>query len=113
MAIEFWILISMLAAFALGVFALKIPSGVALTLAAITGALVGGQGIPIRHLVEGSFGYFDAVLIIVTAMIFMKVVEATGALGAISFGMMRSLHRWPTLLFILVSLFVMFPGMLT
>jgi GntP family gluconate:H+ symporter len=84
-----------------------------LAVASIIGALVAGQGIPIRHLVEGGFGYLDAVLIIATAMIFMKVIEATGALGTISNTMMRSLHRYPTILMILVSIFVMFPGMLT
>lgn len=113
MQIELIILISMLAVFAAGVFWLKLPSGVAMAASSIIGALVGGQGIPIRHLIEGSFGYLDAVLIISTAMIFMKVVEATGALGTISYGMIKSLYRYPTLLMILVAFFVMFPGMLT
>lgn len=103
----------MLVVFAGGVFWLKLPSGVAMAAASVVGALVGGQGIPVRHLVEGTFGYLDAMLIIATAMIFMKVVEATGALGTISYGMIRSLYRYPTLLMILVAFFVMFPGMLT
>jgi gluconate:H+ symporter, GntP family len=113
MAPELLILLVMLAVFVAGVFLLKLPSGVALILGSVAGALVGGYGIPLRHLVEGTFGYLDAILIIATAMIYMKVIEATGALGAISLGMMRSLHRWPTLLMILVGFFVMFPGMLT
>ncbi len=113
MPTELIILLSMLSVFALSVFLFKIPSGVGLTLAAIAGALVGGQGIPIRHLVEGSFGYLDAVLIIATAMIFMKTLEATGALGAINHWMITSLYRFPTLLMLVVSVFVMFPGMLT
>jgi gluconate:H+ symporter, GntP family len=113
MPVELIILLSMLAAFVAGVFVLKLPSGVALILASVIGALAGGYGVPVRHLVEGSFGYLDAVLIIATAMIFMKVIEATGALGAISVAMIRSLHRQPTVLMILVSFFVMFPGMLT
>lgn len=113
MPFELVILISMLAAFALGVFIAKLPSGVALVLSAIVGALVAGEGLPVRHLVEGTFGYLDAVLIIATAMIFMKVLEASGALGTLGHLMMKSLHRWPTLLFVLIALFVMFPGMLT
>ena len=113
MDIELLILLSMLATFALGVFLLKLPSGVSLTAASIIGALVGGEGLPIRHIIEGGFGYLDAVLIIATAMIFMKVIDASGALGTISYTMMRSLHSFPTILMILVSLFVMFPGMLT
>lgn len=103
----------MIAAFVGGVFWLRIPSGLALALAALLGALAGGNGLPVRHLVEGMFGYFDAVLIIATAMIFMKAIQASGALGTLSHMMIRSLYRSPTLLMIFVMAFVMFPGMLT
>jgi TRAP-type C4-dicarboxylate transport system permease large subunit len=113
MPFELIILLSMLATFALGVFLAKLPSGVALVLSAIVGAIVAGEGIPLRHLVEGAFGYLDAVLIIATAMIFMKVLEASGALGTLGHLLVKSLYRWPTLLFIFIALFVMFPGMLT
>ncbi len=107
------ILIAMLAVFALGVFVLKVPAGVSLMFAAIVGAFLGGEGLPIRHLVEGGFGFLEAILIIATAMIFMKVVEATGALGTISYTMINTLHRFPTVLMIVIVVFVMFPGMLT
>ncbi|MBN2226158.1 MAG: TRAP transporter large permease [candidate division Zixibacteria bacterium] len=113
MSLELVILFAMLAMFALGVFAFKLPAGISLMLAAVVGALVGGEGIPVRHLVEGGFGFLEAILIIATAMIFMKVVSATGALGTISYGMIKSLYRWPTLLMIVIVIFVMFPGMLT
>jgi len=113
MAYELIILLSMLAAFALGVFLLKLPAGISIMLGAVVGGIVGGEGIPIRHFVEGTFGFFEAILIIATAMIFMKVVWATGALGTISYGMIKSLHRYPTLLMIVITIFVMFPGMLT
>ncbi len=113
MPYELLILLSMLAVFALSVFLLKLPSGVALVLSAVVGALVGGEGVPLRHLVEGSFGYLDAILIIATAMIFMKVLDGSGALGTLGYLLMKSLYRWPTVLFIFISSFVMFPGMLT
>jgi GntP family gluconate:H+ symporter len=113
MPYELLILLAMLAVFALSVFLFKLPSGVALVLSAIVGALVGGEGVPLRHLVEGSFGYLDAILIIATAMIFMKVLDGSGALGTLGYLLMKSLYRWPTVLFIFISLFVMFPGMLT
>lgn len=113
MSSELIVLVVMIAAFAGGVFWLKIPSGLALALGAVLGALAGGAGFPIRHLVEGMFGYFDAVLIIATAMIFMKAIQASGALGTLSHVMIRSLYRQPTLLMIFVMAFVMFPGMLT
>jgi gluconate:H+ symporter, GntP family len=113
MSIELIILICMLATFAVGVFFLKIPAGVSLMLAAIIGALVGGEGIPVRHLVEGGFGFLDAIMIISTAMIFMRIMEETGALAGISKGILKLFYRWPTLLIIVIVIFVMFPGMLT
>lgn len=113
MAFELIILVAMLVAFSVGVFWLKLPAGVALALSSLVGAITGGEGIPVRHLVEGSFGYLDAVLIIATAMVFMKAIEASGALATISAGMMSALHRYPTLLMIVVVFFIMFPGMLT
>lgn len=113
MASELIILIIMLSVFAVGVFKLKIPTGVALALSAVIGALVAGEGFPIRHLVEGMFGFLDPILIIATAMIFMKVIEATGALGTISYAIIKNFYRRPTILMILIIFFIMAPGMLT
>ncbi|MCK5134460.1 MAG: TRAP transporter large permease subunit [Bacteroidales bacterium] len=113
MSIELIILLSMLATFAVSVFIVKLPAGVSLMMAAVIGALVGGQGIPVRHLVEGGFGFFEAILIISTAMIFMKVMEYTGALAGMSKGILKIFYKKPTLLIIVLVLFTMFPGMLT
>lgn len=113
MSFELIILITMLAVFALSVFVIKLPAGVSLILAAVAGAIIGGQGLPIRHFVEGGFGFLEAILIIATAMIFMKIMEASGALAQISFGIIKTFHKSPTILLIVIVLFVMFPGMLT
>jgi GntP family gluconate:H+ symporter len=103
----------MLATFALSIFLLKMPAGVALMLAAVVGALIDGQGIPARHLVEGGFGFLEAIMIIATAMIFMRVMEETGALAGISRGILKLFSRNPSVLMIVITFFVMFPGMLT
>lgn len=113
MPIELIILLVMLSVFVVSVFFLKLPSGVGLALAAVSGALTAGEGFPIRHLVEGSMAFIDPIMIVVTAMIFMKIVEATGALASINYTLMKSLYRTPTLLVILITFFVMLPGMLT
>ncbi|HCM59830.1 MAG TPA: C4-dicarboxylate ABC transporter permease [Bacteroidales bacterium] len=113
MSIELIIFICMLTTFALSIFLFKLPAGVSLMLAAIVGALIGGQGLPVRHLVEGGFGFLEAILIISTAMIFMQVMQETGALAGVSRGILRLFYRQPTLLIIVITLFVMFPGMLT
>ena len=103
----------MLATFAVSVFAIKLPAGVSLMLAAVVGALVGGHGLPVRHLVEGGFGFIEAILIISSAMIFMKTMEYTGALAGISTGILKIFYKKPTLLIIVLVFFTMFPGMLT
>src|SRR5690606_41606687 len=62
-----------------GAFWFRMPVGIAMILA-IGGTLAAGEGVPVRHLFEGSMGFLDTMLVVATAMIFMKVVEATGAL---------------------------------
>ena len=60
--------------------------------------LAGGRGIAFRHLVEGSFGFFDVILIIFTAMIYMKVLQAAGILDSVTALLLRAFHRRKTLL---------------
>ncbi|MCL2147119.1 MAG: TRAP transporter large permease subunit [Synergistaceae bacterium] len=103
----------MIAAFALGAFALKLPIAIAMSGAAVLGALTAGYGIPVRHLVEGMFGYIDTILIIATAMIFMKSVQAVGLLEAIAARCIRKFRDQPLLLSLGVTLLIMLPGMLT
>jgi TRAP-type C4-dicarboxylate transport system permease large subunit len=113
MSTELIILILMLATFAVSVFFLKMPAGVALIISALAGALAAGEGVPVRHLVEGGFGFLEAILIIATAMVFMKTMEASGVLARINLWIIRTFHRKPTLLMLVIVLFVMFPGTLT
>jgi len=113
MSFELIILIIMLATFAVSVFVIKMPAGVSLILAALLGGLVDGHGIPVRQLVEGGFGFMEAIMIIATAMIFMKIMESSGVLALISLGIVKAFYRKPTILIIVIVLFVMFPGMLT
>ncbi|MCF8346234.1 MAG: hypothetical protein K9G38_03410 [Bacteroidales bacterium] len=113
MSFELILLIIMLATFAVSVFLIKMPAGISLIMAAIVGALVDGNGIPVRHLVEGGFGFMEAIMIIATAMIFMKIMESIGVLAKISKWIIRTFYRQPFLLMLVLVLFVMFPGMLT
>ncbi len=110
---EFVVFVAMLGVFALGTFALKWPVSVSMLLAAVAGALAGGFGIPLRHLVEGSFGYVDTILTIATAMIFMNAFKDSGGLEALSAATIRRFHKIPGLLLVLLTLVVMFPGMIT
>ena len=70
---EYLIFFLMLLTFAVLAMFLKLPIGVSLAFSALAGSLFGGEGIALRHLVEGSFIYFDTILIIITAMIFISL----------------------------------------
>jgi TRAP-type C4-dicarboxylate transport system permease large subunit len=110
---EYAIFLLMVAIFAILAMGLKLPIGVSLAFSAIAGALMGGEGLALRHLVEGSFGYFDTILIIVTAMVFMKVLQASGILDTITAILLRTFYRRKVTLLFTVMVIVMFPGMIT
>jgi len=110
---EMWPILSMVVAFAAMTFVLKLPVSVSLVGAAILGALVGGEGVPLRHLVEGTLGYLDTLLIIATAMIFMRMIQATGLLDTIAHHLITRFERRPASLLVLMMLFGMSAGMIT
>lgn len=112
-AAEMWPILSMVVAFAAMTFAFRLPVSVSLVGAAILGALVGGAGIPLRHLVEGTLGYLDTLLIIATAMIFMRMIQASGLLDTIAHHLITGFERRPASLLVLMMLFAMSAGMIT
>ena len=110
-AITFFLMVGV---FMVGCFALKLPVGVSMLCAALAGAIEGGLGLEtIRMMVEGEFGYVDTILTIGCAMIFMKVIEDSGALDALSSLIIEKFHKRPAILLILIMLIIMFPGMIT
>jgi len=110
---DYGIFLVMLIGFIIAAMWWKLPIGISLILSSIAGALVAGYGIPVRHLVEGGFAYLDPILIITTAMILMEVLRKSGALGSISRLIIVRLHKHPFWLIIFITLFIMFPGMIT
>ncbi len=111
----------MVAVFALLNFRWKWPVGLALAASALLGGLLSGlplwsahigEGL-LRHLVEGAFVYLDPMLIMASALLFMKSIEASGLLSALSWLILRGLGKRPALLSILLAAFVAFPGLLT
>jgi len=110
---EFLIFLVMVGVFTVGCFALKWPVSISMLLASVAGALFAGEGIPLRHLVEGTFGYVDTILTIATAMIFMNAFRESGGLEALSTAVIRRFHKVPSVLLILLTFVAMFPGMIT
>jgi len=103
----------MILTFTISCFKLKLPVSIAMVLSAIVGALIGGEGIPIRHLVEGGFGYLNTILVIATAMIFMKTIQELGTLDALSALILKKFHSNKILLLVFLMFISMFPGMIT
>jgi len=110
---EFILFIAMVGVFAACAFAIKLPVSLSMLVASVTGLLVSGNGIGIRHLVEGTFGYVDTILVIATAMVFMRAVQESGALDALSVVIIKRFRTIPALLLPLLMLVAMFPGMIT
>ncbi len=117
MSYELIVFAAMVGMFMVGCFALKLPVSVSMLMAAAVGILVGAWGTPpltmLRHMVEGMMAYVDTILVIAFAMVFMKVVEASGMLEALSVTIIRRFHKWPVLLLICIMAIIMFPGMIT
>lgn len=110
---EGWSFLGMVAAFLVGVFAARLPVAVALLISSIVGTLVGGYGVPIRHLVEGSIGFLDVMIIIAMAMVFMRLVQASGMLDTLAHHMIRAFENRPAVLLVAMMLFAMSAGMVT
>jgi gluconate:H+ symporter, GntP family len=103
----------MLACFGALAIAARWPIGVSLAAAAWAGAAVNGEYFPLRHLVEGAFSYLDPILVIATAMIFMRVLADGGALTAVGRAVEQRFGARPAFLLPILMLIVMFPGMIT
>lgn len=113
MSQELIIFLGMIIVFTFSCFKLKLPVSIAMVLSAVTGTLISGNGIPVRHLVEGMFGYIDTILVIATAMIFMKTIQEIGTLNALSASILKKFHSTPWVLLIFLMIVSMFPGMIT
>ena len=110
---EYLILLLMVGVFILLAVLFKLPMGVSIALSAMAGALAGGEGIALRHLIEGAFGFFDLILIIASAMLFMKVLQESGILDSLVAVILKTFYRNRVPLLLTVMLFLMFPGMIT
>lgn len=109
-------LVSMVAVFVLCSTALKkkrIPLSLQLIIACMAAALVAGFGVPVRHMVEGTFGYLYIVLVILTAVIFLKTLQANGCLEGIVKSIARTFGRTPVILLLLGTALLYLPGMAT
>jgi len=110
---EALVFVVMLATFVVLSLRLKLPIGVALMVASIAGGVIAGLGVPISHLVEGTFAYLDEILIIATAMLFMKGMQKSGLLNTAVYQILQIFHNKKVFLLLSMMALVMFPGLIT
>jgi CitMHS family citrate-Mg2+:H+ or citrate-Ca2+:H+ symporter len=92
---------------------MRVSTELSMFVAALVGALVGGFGIPTRHVVEGAFTYLDIVLIFVAATLFMNIFKESGGVAFLVRGILSRFHNRKSILFILITILLLFPGALT
>jgi TRAP-type C4-dicarboxylate transport system permease large subunit len=105
----------------IGVFILlvvkKLPAGLALIISSVIGALLSAiiskTEFQLRHFVEGGVAYFNPILLVTCAMIFMVVLQASGALDYISVKIVKTFRKTPSLMLISFMFIIMLPGMIT
>ena len=103
----------MVVCFIVLVLVAKLPASLSLVITSIVVAFVAGAGFPLDKLVEGMFGYLDTCLVLITAMVFIKVIEANGMLAELTRAVISAFGRSPLLLLVALTIIVMFPGMIT
>jgi len=113
MPIECIYFLILVGVFTICAFAFKLPASISMLAAAFVTLVVSGNGLNIRHLVEGTFSYVDTILVIVSAMIFMRFMQESGGLDAITVVIIKRFRNFPVVLLPMLMLLAMFPGMIT
>lgn len=92
---------------------LKLNTELSMFAAAIAGALVHGKGLPIRHIVEGSFTYFDVCLIFITATFFINLLKEAGGVAFMVRRIVIKFYNHRYICLLLLTLVLLIPGALT
>lgn len=95
------------------IFFRNLSLGILLIISGIAASLAGNMGIPLRHIVQGTFVYFNVILVVITGMIFLKVLEDSGSVAVISKSLVVRLYRHPKWLLFTIVILLLIPGMLT
>ena len=117
--IELLYFVAMIATFVILLLFLKLNAGVSLMCSALVGGLLyaicsgNWYALNPRYYIEGAFGYFDTILVIVAAMVFIGGIEACGGLDYVSALLVKALRKFPTLLLLSFMVILMLPGMIT
>lgn len=106
------ILLVMVISFAVAKY-FKLSSELAMATAALVGGIVHSKGIPVRHLVEGTFTYFDVCLIFITATFFMTIVKESGGMTFLIRSIITKFGQHRVICLLLLTFVTLIPGALT
>jgi H+/gluconate symporter-like permease len=87
-----WIFVICLVLLVIGTAALRWPLAICLIVVAAIGALLGGFWNPLRHLVEGGFGYLNLILALFAGAVFGQATRMSGAADALAVAIHRRLR---------------------
>jgi hypothetical protein len=102
---------AMAAVFAVLNFGLRWPLPIVLITTALIGGLIGGFGVPFRHLVEGGFGYLNLVLALFAGAFFGQVMRHSGATELLA--ALIGAHERPFLALLIAGALLFMTGMFT
>ena len=92
---------------------LKLSTELSMFAAALAGGLAHGAGLPIRHIVDGAFTYYDVCLIFITATFFMNLLKEAGGVAFIIRSIITTFHKQRFICLLLLTLVLLVPGALT
>ncbi len=92
---------------------LKLSIELSMFAAAIVGGVVHTKGLPVRHLVEGSFTYYDVCLIFITATLFINLLKEAGGIIFMVRSIVTTFHKHRNICLILLTFILLIPGALT
>lgn len=108
-----WLIIGVMAATFVITRAFKLTTELAIFAAAVIGGIVHTRGIPVRHLVEGTFTYLDICLIFITATLFINLLKKAGGISFIIREIIIKFRDRRILCLLLLTLVLLIPGALT
>ena len=92
---------------------LKINTELSIFAAALAGGIAHTGTIPIRHIVEGTFTYYDICLIFITATIFINFLKEAGGISFMVRSIIKTFHERRLLCLLFLTIVLLIPGALT
>ncbi len=108
-----WLIIGVMTATFIITRWFKLTTELAIFAAALAGGIVHIRGIPVRHLIEGTFTYLDICLIFITATLFINLLKKAGGISFIIREIIIKFRDRRVLCLLLLTLVLLIPGALT